>query len=213
MQVAQRLNPFLRRIPVWPIYALAFVPPVWLLWQAANGSLGVDPVKALEHRLGELALQLIVAVLAITPLRRYAGLSLLRFRRALGVVSFAYVVLHFLCWLVLDMGLLIQQAAGDVLKRPYITLGAVALLLMVPLALTSNDWSVRRLGAARWSRLHRLTYPAAILAALHYLWLVKAWPVEPIAYLGAILALLALRKLPRAPAARAAAQLSTTVPR
>lgn len=196
MTLADRLNAALRPVPAWPIYIAAALPPAWLLWRGVQGQLGADPVKAIEHQMGLWALQLLIAGLAITPLRRFLGLNLLRFRRAIGVAAFAYAVLHLLAWLVLDMGLLWGQALQDIVKRPYITVGMASLLLLTPLALTSNDWSVRRLGGMRWRRLHRLVYPAVVLGAVHYLWLVKSWPPEPIVYLTIVLALLALRLIP-----------------
>lgn len=191
MTPAQALNGALRHVPVWLVYALGLVPAVWAFWLGVTGGLGVDPVKALEHRLGEIALQLMVAVLAVTPLRRFTGLNLLRFRRALGVLVFAYVALHLLTWAALDVQF--QGIWADIVKRPYITVGMVAFVMLLPLALTSNNLAVRRLGPAAWRRLHLLTYPAAVLGAVHYLMLVKAWPVEPILYLAAVLGLLALR--------------------
>lgn len=204
-----RLNGWLRRVPAWPAYLLGAIPFALILWQTVSGNLGVDPVKEIEHELGDWALKFLVAVLAVSPLRRVLGLNLLKFRRAIGLLAFFYTALHLMAWLVLDMGLLLGQALGDIVKRPYITIGMAALLMMLPLALSSNDWSVRRLGAARWQRLHRLTYPAAVLGALHYIWLVKAWPLEPMLYMAAILALLALRFLPgrraKKPASRATA--------
>lgn len=177
------------------------MPVLWLVWAAATGGLGIDPVKEMEHRLGLWGLQLLVAGLCITPLRRFAGLNLIRFRRAIGLVAFSYILLHLAVWLVLDMGLWWEQALKDIAKRPYVTMGMLGFAALVPLALTSNDWSLRRLGAARWRRLHRLTYLAALAGGVHYLWLVKAWPLEPFVYLGTILALLGLRLLPRATAA------------
>ncbi len=169
------------------------LPAIWLFWLALTGGLGVEPVGALERALGEKALQLIVLGLAITPLRRFAGVNLLKFRRAIGLSAFFYVVLHLMAWVVLDMGLLWSQMGADILKRPYVTIGMAGFLLLIPLALTSNNWSVRRLGAQAWGRLHKLTYLAALAGGVHYLWLVKAWPVEPFVYLAAILGLLALR--------------------
>ncbi len=200
MALAEAINRGARRLPTAAIYAAGMVPLAWLVWAAATGGLGIDPVKEMEHRLGLWGLQLLILGLCVTPLRRYAGVNLIRFRRAVGLVAFAYILLHFLVWLVLDMGLLWQQALADIAKRPYVTVGMLGLVALMPLALTSNDWSVRRLGAAAWRRLHRLTYLAALAGGVHYLWLVKAWPVEPFLYLGAILALLALRL----PARRAA---------
>jgi sulfoxide reductase heme-binding subunit YedZ len=187
------LNAGLRRVPVWPLYAAAALPVLWWLWLGATGGLGVDPAKTLEHRLGETGLQLLIATLCVTPLRRWTGVNLLRFRRALGLLAFGYVALHLLAWLVLDMALLWQQIWGDVLKRPYITLGMAGFLAMLPLALTSTDAAIRRLGPLGWRRLHRLVYPAAILGAAHYLMLVKAWPAEPILYAAAVAGLVLLR--------------------
>lgn len=193
MALTDAINHAARRIPVWPIYIVGVLPVIWLFYAATTGGLGVEPIKVLEHELGEIGLQLIVLGLCITPLRRFAGVNLIRYRRAIGLLAFFYVVMHFLVWLVLDMGLLWQQALTDIYKRPYITMGMAGLLLLVPLAITSNNWSVRRLGPAAWRRLHQLTYFAALAGAVHYLWLVKAWPVEPFIYLGVILALLAMR--------------------
>lgn len=192
-----QLNRALRRVPAWSVYVLGALPVLWLFWAAGTGGLGIDPVKEMEHRLGLWGLQFLVAGLGITPLRRFAGVNLIRFRRAIGLVAFGYILLHLLVWLVLDMGMLWEQALKDIAKRPYVTMGMAGFAALVPLALTSNDWSVRRLGAVRWRRLHRLTYLAVLAGGVHYLWLVKAWPVEPFLYLGAILALLGLRTLPR----------------
>ncbi|SPH23871.1 Protein-methionine-sulfoxide reductase heme-binding subunit MsrQ [Defluviimonas aquaemixtae] len=193
--IADQLNKVVRRVPAWPIYLIGAALPAWLLWLGTTGGLGVDPVKEIERTLGLWALKLIIAGLCISPLRRLAGINLIKYRRAIGVLAFSYVFLHFLTWIVLDMGLLVDQALKDIVKRPYITIGMAAMVLMLPLALTSNNWSVRKLGAQRWNKWHKLTYPAAILAALHYVWLVKVWPVEPFLYLGATLLLLGIRAL------------------
>jgi methionine sulfoxide reductase heme-binding subunit len=202
MQLARAANSALRRVPVWCVYGAGVVPALWLFWLGLSDGLGPDPVKALEHRLGEIALQLMVAVLAVTPLRRLTGVSLLRFRRAIGLLAFFYVLLHLAVWLVLDIQLNWSEIWTDILERPYITIGMAGFVLLVPLALTSNDMAVRRMGARAWSRLHRLTYLAALAGAVHYLMLVKAWPVEPLLYLAAVVALLGLRlRLPRRSAA------------
>ena len=199
MALAEQINTAARRVPPALVYVAGLVPLAWLVWAAATGGLGIDPVKEMEHRLGLWGLQLLVAGLCITPLRRFAGVNLIRFRRAIGLVAFSYILLHLMVWLVLDMGLLWEQALKDIAKRPYVTMGMAGFAALVPLALTSNDWAVRRLGPVRWRRLHRLTYLAALAGGVHYLWLVKAWPLEPFLYLGAILALLGLRALPRRP--------------
>ena len=153
-------------------------------------------MKAIEHRLGLWALWLLIATLAVTPLMKFAGLRLLQFRRALGVLAFFFVLVHVLVWLVLDVQIL-SQVWADILKRPYITIGMAAFVMMLPLAITSNNWSVRKLGAPRWRSLHKLTYPVAILGGVHFVMLVKGWQVEPLWYLGVIVMLIALRKLPK----------------
>lgn len=196
--LAARVNAGLRPVPPWVLYVLGAVPAVWLVWQAATGGLGVDPVKTLEREVGLIGLQLIVAGLAVTPLRRFTGVNLIRFRRALGVLAFAYVALHLAIWVTLDLQFRWAEIGADIVKRPYILVGMAGFVLLLPLGLTSNDWSVRRLGALRWRRLHWLVYPAAVAGAVHFLWLVKAWPVEPMLYLGAIVLLLALRMVPKA---------------
>ncbi len=193
MTPAQRINGALRRVPAWPLYIAGALPPLWLFWRAVGGTLGADPVKGLERQMGEWGLMLMVAVLAVTPIRRFTGVSLIRYRRALGLLTFFYILMHFTVWVVLDMGLLLDQALADIVKRPYVTIGMAGLVMMLPLALTSNNWSIRRMGPANWQKLHRLTYPAALAGSLHYIWLVKSWPPEPFLYLAAILLLLGLR--------------------
>ncbi|MEO9464595.1 protein-methionine-sulfoxide reductase heme-binding subunit MsrQ [Sulfitobacter pontiacus] len=189
-----RLNTVARRVPTWVVYIVGLLPIPWLLFQAQTGGLGAEPIKALEKELGLLALQLLIAGLAITPARRYLRLNLIKFRRALGLLAFIYVSLHLLVWLVLDVGIL-SQIWADILKRPYITIGMAGFACLVPLAATSNNFSIRKLGAT-WRKLHRLTYLAAILAGVHFIWLVKGFQIEPLLYMAAILALLLLR-LPR----------------
>ncbi len=189
--VADRINGALRKLPIWAVYAGLAVPAPWWLYQGATGGLGVEPITALEHALGEFALQLAIVGLAITPLRRLSGVTLLRFRRAVGLMTFFYVTLHLMVWLVLDVQI-VSQIWADIVKRPYITVGMGGFLLMVPLALTSNNWSVRRLGTG-WRKLHRLTYPAVLLGGVHYVMLAKGFQIEPLVYLSVIVMLLALR--------------------
>lgn len=186
------INRAARRVPTAAVYALGAMPFAWLVVQAATNGLGPDPVKVIEHRLGELGLQFLVATLCVTPLR-WAGINLVRFRRALGLLAFAYISLHLAAWGLLDMGMRWSEIAADLVKRPYIIIGMIGFAAMLPLALTSTNAAIRRMGPVAWTRLHRLTYVAALAGALHYVVLVKAWPVEPFLYLGAVLALLALR--------------------
>jgi methionine sulfoxide reductase heme-binding subunit len=192
----QGVNEALRRVPVWLVYVSGMAPAVWLFWLGLTGGLGPDPVKVLEHRLGEIGLQFLVAVLAVSPLRWATGLSLLRFRRALGLLAFAYVALHVSVWLLLDQQLNWAEIWDDLTKRPYIMIGMLGFAVMVPLAATSNAAALRRMGAVAWQQLHRLVYLAAVAGVIHYLLLVKTWRVEPVLYLVAILLLLGLR-LPR----------------
>ena len=172
-----------------------------LLWWtcAAFGlfglSLGADPVKKLEHACGKTALNLLMITLSVTPVRSLTGLpQLLRLRRMLGLFAFFYAVVHFTIYLVLDLELNFRLLGADIAKRPYITIGFTALVLLVPLALTSTNGMMRRLGA-RWQRLHRLIYPIAALAVWHFYWQVKRDVREPLLYLGILALLLGYRLL------------------
>ena len=188
------VNDGLRRLPAATVYIVAAIWAAWEFYQAATQQAEylVEPINVLERTYGEAALYLLVAGLAITPLRKHAGVNLLKFRRAIGVTAFFLVLAHFLVWAILDVQSLARVWA-DIVKRPYVTVGMAAFLLLIPLALTSNNRAVRRLGALRWRNLHKLTYPAVVLGGLHYLWLVKGFQLEPILWLAAILGLLALR--------------------
>lgn len=201
MSTTQKINAAVGRVPPWALYILSIVPPAWLFYLGLTGGLGFEPIKELEHRLGELALQLFLATLAIRPLREWTGVSLLKQRRALGLITFFYVTLHLLVWLLLDVGIL-SEIWADIVKRPYITVGMASFLLMIPLALTSNNLSLRKMGPKRWRNWHKLTYPAAVLAALHFVMLAKGFQIEPLIYLTIALGLLAARfRLPRKTAA------------
>jgi sulfoxide reductase heme-binding subunit YedZ len=192
MSAAQSVNGALRQVPLWLVYVAGLLPPIWLFWLGLTGGLGVEPIEALEHRLGELALQALILALAVTPLRRFTGISLLRFRRAIGLIAFYYVVWHLCVWLLLDVRNL-AAIWQDIVKRPYITVGMAGFALLIPLAVTSNDRAVRRLGPKLWKRIHWLAYPATLLGAGHYVMLAKTWQVEPLAYLAAVVVLLLLR--------------------
>jgi len=194
--IADRINQATRRVPAWPLYILGALPPVWLIWQGFTGGLGVDPVKEMEHQMGLWGLWLLIAGLCVTPLQRLAGIRLIRYRRAIGLLAFFYILLHLLIWLVLDVQIP-SQIIADIAKRPYVTVGMAAFVLLVPLALTSNNWSIRKLGP-RWRKLHRLVYAAVLLGGIHFLMLVRGFQYEPLIYLAVIVGLLALRiRLPR----------------
>jgi sulfoxide reductase heme-binding subunit YedZ len=188
------------------VFLLCALPLLWLTLRAfgvSNLSLGPNPVEALLHGLGLWGLRLLLLTLCVRPaavmLRRP---RLMRCRRMIGLWGFSYLVLHFLAWLVLDRGLDLTDIAADLVKRPFITIGFTALLLLIPLAVTSTDRWMRRLGR-RWHALHRLVYVAALLGSLHFLWLVKADWREPALYIAAYVALMAWRwwKRPRNPVA------------
>lgn len=191
-----RVNATLRRLPVWVVYLLGALPAVFLLVGAIAGGLGPDPVKGLERPLGEWGLRFLIASLSVTPLMR-VGLRLLKFRRALGLLGFFYVLAHFAVWLGLDMGLYWSQIAADLVKRPYIVVGFAAFLMLVPLAITSNDRLIRRMGGRAWRRLHRLAYPAILAGAVHFVMIGKVWTGESLVYLALVLGLLALRLVPQ----------------
>lgn len=186
------LNRLFRRLPTWVVYLAGVLPFFWIVWLTLTNGLGADPVKAIELRLGELGLQFLIGCLAITPLRWF-GLNLIKFRRAIGLVAFFYIAMHLTAWVTLDMGLRWSEMANDLVKRWYIIIGMAGFAAMIPLAITSNNASVKRLGAAAWRRLHKLTYFAALAGAVHYVVLVKSWPPEPLLYLGAVVLLLAAR--------------------
>ncbi|SMH46429.1 protein-methionine-sulfoxide reductase heme-binding subunit MsrQ [Maritimibacter sp. HL-12] len=191
MPVIEAVNAGLRRVPTWPVYVVGALPPVWYFYLGLTGGLGAEPISEMEHRLGLLGLQFLLLGLAITPLRRFAGINLIRFRRAIGLLAFYYISTHLLTWLLLD----IRDPAriwADIVKRPYITIGMAGFLLLVPLAATSSNAAVRRLGK-RWRQLHWLVYPAVLLGAVHFVMLRKGWQIEPLVYLAIAVILLALR--------------------
>lgn len=178
------------------VAALGLLPALWLAFGLATDRLGADPVAELLHTTGSWALKLLLATLAITPLRRLGGLrALAPFRRTLGLLTFAYAVLHFAIYLVLDQGLELGFIWEDISERPYITVGFGAFLCLAALALTSTRGWIRRLGR-RWVDLHRLVYVAAIAGVLHFLWLVKADLREPLVYAALLAVLFAARWIP-----------------
>ena len=175
------------------VFGACLLPAVLLATAIMRGSLGPDPVAELTHETGLWALRLLLATLALTPLRKLTGSPLpIRFRRMIGLFAFFYAMLHLSVYVVLDLRGYWAQIFEDIVKRPYITVGAAALLLLIPLAVTSTRGMMRRLGR-HWGRLHKLVYPAALLACLHFFWLVKADKREPLIYASILLVLLAFR--------------------
>lgn len=192
-KIKDSINAAARKVPTWVVYILYLLPAPYLFYLALTGQLGPDPVKPLEHEYGEIALQLLIIGLCVSPLRKYLGINLIKFRRTFGVLAFTYVTLHLLVWAVLDVQAL-SRVIEDIIKRPYITIGMLGFVLLVPLAVTSNNWSVRKLGPLVWRKLHKLTYLAVILGGVHYIWQAKGIQLEPIVYMAVILGLLILRK-------------------
>jgi sulfoxide reductase heme-binding subunit YedZ len=183
------------QVPKLLVYLIGFIPAIWWFELGLTDRLGADPMRELEHALGLWALRFLISSLAITPLRRLTGINLLRYRRALGLLAFYYAVLHLTTYLVLDQGLDLDAIIADILKRLYITVGMGCFVVLVPLAVTSNNAAVRRLGGKAWAQLHRFVYLAAILAALHFLLSVKSWPLEPVFYASLVTLLLGYRLL------------------
>ena len=181
--------------PVWLVYLIGFIPAVVLFYRALFNILGADPLKTLEHELGEYALIFLIILLSFRPIKKLMNLNLIKFRRSIGLLAFWYAALHLLTYIILDQQLIWDLLIGDLIKRPYIIVGVFAFLTLIPLALTSNAWSMRRFGKANWKNLHLLVYLSAILAALHYVLLVKSWPIKPLLYLLVITLLITFRFL------------------
>jgi sulfoxide reductase heme-binding subunit YedZ len=185
-----------RSASVWALYVVGFVPAVWYFYLGATGQIPGNAVKVFEHLLGIWALRFLIATLAVTPLRDLAGINLIRYRRALGLLAFWYVLMHFATYMILDQALNGSAIVKDIAERPFITIGMASLAMLIPLAFTSNAFSIRRLGA-RWQRLHKLVYLIAFGGALHYVMSVKVVTAQPFIYMSLVLLLLAYRPFRR----------------
>jgi sulfoxide reductase heme-binding subunit YedZ len=196
------------------IFVAALLPLARLVAGAVLDKLGANPVEFITHSTGTWTLVFLCLTLCITPLRKLSGWNwLLRLRRMLGLFAFFYVLLHFTTYIWLDVFFDFHAVAKDILKRPFITVGFTAFVLMIPLALTSTNAMVRRLGAKRWLQLHRLVYCIAILGVVHYWWLVKRDITQPAIYALVVALLLGYRLVTRAratPAAPATAPAGST---
>jgi sulfoxide reductase heme-binding subunit YedZ len=176
------------------VWALCLLPLVFLGAWAWRGELTANPISFITNWLGDWALRILLVSLALTPLRQISGMAWqMPLRRLLGLFAFFYVCLHLAVWLAVDHFFDWRQMGTDIAKRPYITVGMAALLCLIPLAATSTAAMVRRLGARRWRRLHRLAYAAGFLACLHFLWLAKVGRTEQYVYAGALALLLGVR--------------------
>ena len=179
------------KVVVWLVGLAPLAAMVYWFW---TDDLTANPIEFVTRNLGDWALRLLLASLAMTPLRLLFGLSWpLTLRRLLGLFAFAYVVLHFGVWIVLDHFFDWSTMGGDIAKRPWITVGVAALALLTPLAATSTTGMIKRMGAVAWRRLHRLAYVAAVLGCLHYIWLAKKVLMAPKVYAAVLGLLLAIR--------------------
>jgi sulfoxide reductase heme-binding subunit YedZ len=177
------------------IFLAALIPLARLLWRFFHDSLGANPIEVITHTTGDWTLILVLCTLSITPIRQITRLYwLIGLRRMIGLFAFFYGMLHFLTYIWLDKFFDIHEMLKDIAKRPFITVGFSAFVLMIPLALTSTAWSIRKLGGKNWRRLHRLIYLTAILGVIHYLWLVKADRHKPLEY-GFVLSILLLYRV------------------
>ena len=180
-----RLKPF--------VFLACLIPFAQLAYKAYTGDLGVNPIEFITHFTGDWTLIFLLATLSVTPLRRISGWNdLIKFRRMLGLFAFFYAVLHFSTYIVLDHFFDFHRIGKDIVKRPYVTVGFTAFVLMLPLAMTSTAKMIRRLGK-RWQQLHRLIYIAAIAGVIHFYWLVKADIRRPLQYAAVLLILLGYR--------------------
>ncbi len=172
------------------VFPLCLAPLALLMWKAAQAKLGANPIEAITHSTGDWTIRFLLITLAVTPLRKLTGQPwLIRFRRMFGLFAFFYGCLHFLTYIWLDQGFNVHSMTKDVYKRPFITLGFTAFVLLAPLAVTSTRKMIQRLGGRRWQWLHRLIYVSAIAAIVHFTWAMKKDIHRPIEY-GIVLGVL-----------------------
>ena len=192
------------------VFVAALGPFLYLVWRAVAGELSANPIEDITLTTGRWTLRFLMITLAITPVRRLTGWQpAIRFRRMMGLFAFFYGTLHFLTYVVLDQFFGWTFILADIAKRPYITVGFAAFVLMVPLALTSTTGMIRRLGGRRWAWLHRLVYVSATCGVVHYLWKVKADTRDPLAWAAVLAVLLGLRVWFAVRRARAPVQLTS----
>lgn len=179
-------------VKIWALYIVGLLPAAWYFYLGATGNLGADPVVTFEHNLGFWAIRFLLATLAVTPIFVLGGPNLIAYRRALGLLGFWYVLFHFTVYLTLDRALDFSAIIPDIIKRPYITIGMLGLLMLTPLALTSNRYSIRRLGP-RWNKLHKLSYLIIIAGVVHFVMSTKVLIIEQMIYIVLTALLLSFR--------------------
>ena len=182
----------IRRLKSWHIYVSLLVPLLFLTYDLLSGRLGVDPMRAIEKSLGVTAIYILILTLCITPFSVLTGINFIRFRRAFGLMSFFYIILHLSTWLLLDMQLRWVEILESLTRKPFIVFGMMGFLLLIPLAATSNNYSMKRLGKY-WPKLHKLIYVAIILGGIHYLMMEKTLQNDAIITFIIIIVLISLR--------------------
>ncbi|MDO8827363.1 sulfite oxidase heme-binding subunit YedZ [Methylophaga sp.] len=180
----------------WLVFCVSLLPLFWLVYALLTDQLGANPIEAITRDTGVWALRFIMLTLLISPLRKLSGLNeFIRFRRMLGLFAFFYASVHMLLYLGLDQFFDVQEIWLDIIKRPFITVGFISFLLLIPLTITSTDKMIKRLGGRRWKKLHYLIYLIVVLSCLHFYMLVKQDKTEPLIYLLIVMLLLGFRVL------------------
>lgn len=175
------------------VFIICLLPLVVLVWDGFHDALGANPIEKITHRTGDWSLRFLLITLSITPMRKLFGWKfVIRFRRMLGLFAFFYVCIHFSIYIVFDHFFDMSEIVKDIVKRPYVTVGFTAFVMLIPLAITSTNKMKKRLGV-RWKQLHQLVYVIAVLGVLHYLWLVKADVLQPVIHAIVLLVLLGFR--------------------
>ncbi len=182
-----------RHLPVSVLYFILLTPiPLYFYWGVVN-QLGPDPLRFIEHKYGELGLVFLLITLSISPLLRYAKINLVKFRRCFGLVAFYYIVSHILVYFFLDIGLSMDLLLSDLQKRYYIIAGFFAFITLIPMALTSNNFAVRKLNIRTWNKIHSFVYIAIILSIFHFILMSKTWTGELYFYTIVTVIILALK--------------------
>jgi sulfoxide reductase heme-binding subunit YedZ len=180
----------------WLVFCVSLLPLFWLVYALLNDQLGANPIEAVTRDTGLWALRFIMLTLLISPLRKLTGINeFIRFRRMLGLFAFFYASVHMLLYLGLDQFFDVQEIWLDIIKRPFITVGFISFLLLIPLTITSTDKMIKKLGGRRWKKLHYLIYLIVVLSCLHFYMLVKQDKTEPLIYLLIVILLLGFRVL------------------
>ena len=184
------INKLLEFLPIWFVYFIGFIPFIFFLILTIIDEIGPDPLLVLEHKSGIWSLNFLIFALSISFIDNFISLKLIKFRRCIGLLAFYYALLHFLLYLILDKGLNFSLVYNDITKRPYIFFGFLAFLCFFPLVLTSNNFSKKLLGIKVWLKIHTLIYAISIFSIIHYILLVKSWPIQPVILSILVLSLL-----------------------